>query len=245
MSIVLPDWLPIWALVLLAGLAAVLAIAFLLMPFAVFGVKGRLAEIELQLEDVRADLRVIAMRVGSLVPETSATNREAAVAPRREEWVPPPSAPAPADPEFRPAAPRTRTAGMAPSPLLPPDILETKEPPFSKANESTSEDPSEQAFPRTETPHPAQRATPSPATSPVPRVSDAYEPRVTRPHEPRMSAEEPLIGLRTPLGRMPWHETEPRPEPRRPAPRPENEADGGRTEPVLRWPSRRNEQDPA
>lgn len=65
MSLAIPDWMPLWAQVLLLGFGIVVLVAFLLMPFAVYGVKGRLSEIALQLEDARAD-RSYAITVANL-----------------------------------------------------------------------------------------------------------------------------------------------------------------------------------
>ena len=74
----LPGWTGLLALllVLLAGLA------FLLMPFSVFGVKGRLDAIEAQLDDIQVELRALSLRI--------------AEAPRRapaDDWVDLPSRP--------------------------------------------------------------------------------------------------------------------------------------------------------
>lgn len=69
----LPEWTGLVALLVLL----LLALCLLVMPFSVFGLKGRLDSIEAQLDDLRADLRVLAARQ----PE-----------PRRETWdaAPPP-----------------------------------------------------------------------------------------------------------------------------------------------------------
>jgi len=79
----LPEWTGLVALLVLA----LLALCLLVMPFSVFGLKGRLDSIEAQLDDLRADLRVLAARQ----PEG-----------RREAWdmapttpEPPPPSPAP------------------------------------------------------------------------------------------------------------------------------------------------------
>lgn len=54
--------LPFWAqsVLMLGGLA--LGLVFLLLPFAIFGVKPRLEEIELQLSELRAELRTLSLR---------------------------------------------------------------------------------------------------------------------------------------------------------------------------------------
>ena len=65
----LPDWLPSWALLLLALPVLLWALAFLLMPFSVFGVKARLEALEAQVDALQDDLRTISMRMsGALSP---------------------------------------------------------------------------------------------------------------------------------------------------------------------------------
>lgn len=74
----LPEWTGLLALLVLL----LLALCLLVMPFSVFGLKGRLDSIEAQLDDLRADLRGLAARL----PEA-----------RREAWdaaPPPPPEPA-------------------------------------------------------------------------------------------------------------------------------------------------------
>ncbi|NKC30954.1 hypothetical protein [Falsiroseomonas selenitidurans] len=88
----LPDWAGVAVLVLLA----LVALAYLLMPFSVFGLKGRLEAIEAQLDELQAELRSLAVRL----PEP--TRRRA---PLEEEWEHPPVGPRP-QPEA--SAPRTR-----------------------------------------------------------------------------------------------------------------------------------------
>jgi hypothetical protein len=68
MPAILPDWIPWWAQLALLVLALLFAVAFLLMPFAVFGLKGRLDLLEAQLDDMHADLRVLAMRLPDAEP---------------------------------------------------------------------------------------------------------------------------------------------------------------------------------
>ncbi|MDB5375481.1 MAG: hypothetical protein JWP04_4123 [Belnapia sp.] len=55
----LPDWTgPLALLVLL-----LVGLAYLLMPFSVFGVKGRLESIEAQLDELQGELRLLTMRL--------------------------------------------------------------------------------------------------------------------------------------------------------------------------------------
>jgi hypothetical protein len=58
----LPDWLPDWAFLLLAIPALLFVLAFLVMPFSVFGVKARLEAMEAQLDAVAEELRNLNFR---------------------------------------------------------------------------------------------------------------------------------------------------------------------------------------
>ncbi|HVY17405.1 MAG TPA: hypothetical protein VHB27_19440 [Rhodopila sp.] len=55
----LPDWVPWWVPLVLLVPALLYALAFLFMPFSVLGVKSRLEAIEMQLEEIRHQLRLI------------------------------------------------------------------------------------------------------------------------------------------------------------------------------------------
>ncbi len=72
----LPEWSGVAALValLLVGLA------YLLMPFSVFGVKGRLDALEAQLDEIRDEIRGLSIRLSDSPRRASA-----------EDWVDPPS----------------------------------------------------------------------------------------------------------------------------------------------------------
>jgi hypothetical protein len=68
----LPDWLPGWALLLLALPVLLYLLAFLLMPFSVFGVKARIESLEAQIDSLHEDLRTLSVRVsGGLPPSVS------------------------------------------------------------------------------------------------------------------------------------------------------------------------------
>jgi hypothetical protein len=87
----LPDWTGLLALLLLI----LVGLAYLLMPFSVFGVKSRLDVIEAQLDELRAEIRGLGLRMD---------------APRRaiatEEWVdPPPRRAEEPAPRIRPPVP--------------------------------------------------------------------------------------------------------------------------------------------
>ena len=68
----LPDWLSF--LLLLAGLA--FGLAFLLMPFAVFGVKSRLEAIEQRLTESEETLRLLARQVAAQPTLSRATDTD-------------------------------------------------------------------------------------------------------------------------------------------------------------------------
>ena len=72
----LPEWTGVAALLalLLVGLA------YLLMPFSVFGVKGRLDALEAQLDEIRDEIRGLSIRL------SDGPRRPAAA----EDWVDPP-----------------------------------------------------------------------------------------------------------------------------------------------------------
>jgi hypothetical protein len=55
----LPEWTGLVALLVLL----LLALCLVVMPFSVFGVKGRLDNIEAQLDEIRAELRVFGARM--------------------------------------------------------------------------------------------------------------------------------------------------------------------------------------
>ena len=79
----LPDWVPWWAQLALLGLGLLFALALLMMPFAVFGLKGRLDLLEAQLDDIHADLRMLAMRLPDSEPQRP--QRRVVVEPARPE----------------------------------------------------------------------------------------------------------------------------------------------------------------
>jgi hypothetical protein len=91
----LPEWTGLVALLLLL----LVGLAYLLMPFAVFGVKGRLDVIEAQLDDIQAEIRGLALRIGDAPRRSVVSSDEWMDAPvaRRaatmEEPPPPRSAP--------------------------------------------------------------------------------------------------------------------------------------------------------
>ncbi len=82
----LPDWVGL-VLLLLIGLVI---LAYLLMPFSVFGVKGRLDGIEAQLDEIQAELRALAMRMEA---PRAGGGRRGPAPPVEDDWVAPPPPP--------------------------------------------------------------------------------------------------------------------------------------------------------
>ena len=80
----LPDWLPWWVTIAVLVPALLYLLVFLLMPFSVFGLKGRLNSIEARLDELQGEIRTLVLRM----PESRG---------RGMEWTdpPPPIAPAP------------------------------------------------------------------------------------------------------------------------------------------------------
>ena len=58
----MPAWVPWWVQLAILVVAALVAGAFLLMPFSVFGVKARLEALDQRLDDIQSDLRELAHR---------------------------------------------------------------------------------------------------------------------------------------------------------------------------------------
>lgn len=57
-----PEWVPWWIQFVVLIITVIFGICFLLMPFAVFGLKGRLNYLNQQMEDIQAQLRVLLKR---------------------------------------------------------------------------------------------------------------------------------------------------------------------------------------
>ena len=73
----LPPWMPDWVFLLLLLPALLWVLAFLLMPFSVFGVKGRLEALEAQVDAMHEEMRMAAMRAaGVLSPAAKAYEPE-------------------------------------------------------------------------------------------------------------------------------------------------------------------------
>jgi hypothetical protein len=76
----LPDWTGLLALLLLM----LVALAYLLLPFAVFGVKGRLETLESQLDEIQMELRGLALRLAEAAPRRSSVS---------DDWLEPSAEP--------------------------------------------------------------------------------------------------------------------------------------------------------
>ncbi len=132
MHLELPDWLPWWAPIVIIVPLALCALALLLMPFSVFGVKGRLDEIQQRLDDIQTEIRSLALRLpdpgyASLLrseddglyahPPVATPSRSTYVdpppIPPAVSSVPPPNAPPPMAHRIPVAAPRPAASTSA------------------------------------------------------------------------------------------------------------------------------------
>jgi hypothetical protein len=71
LPLMLPAWIPGWVVLLLALPVLLYVLAFLLMPFSVFGVKARIESLEAQIDSLHEDLRTMAMRASGVLPPSS------------------------------------------------------------------------------------------------------------------------------------------------------------------------------
>ncbi len=103
--------MPWWIQLAILMVAILFGFALLMMPFAVFGLKSRLELIEAQLEDIHAELRMLATRLPDLARRTA---RPAEQEPVADEIMPRP----------RPARPRPQPVPVPPvlPEALPPDV---------------------------------------------------------------------------------------------------------------------------
>ncbi|MCP1215931.1 hypothetical protein NKW53_07635 [Acetobacter orientalis] len=122
MSVSFPEWMPLWAQLLLMAVVIVFGLGFLMMPFAVFGVKGRLAELELEIQELHADVRAISMRLASAQGvETGRLSRD--MFDRAEDE---PAARAVVE-EIRPPEPQAKPAPKVLTPLRAPRVSDAYE----------------------------------------------------------------------------------------------------------------------
>lgn len=66
MNLTFPEWIPSWAQFVILILTVTFGICFLFMPFAVFGLKGRLNYLSQQMEDIQAQLHILLKRTADL-----------------------------------------------------------------------------------------------------------------------------------------------------------------------------------
>jgi len=59
----IPDWVPPWLALPLVLIGIVLTLAYLLMPFATFGVKARLRAMEARLDAIQGEIRSLSLRL--------------------------------------------------------------------------------------------------------------------------------------------------------------------------------------
>jgi len=98
----LPDWLPWWVTLVVLVPALMFLLAFLFMPFSVFGVKGRLEGVEARLDEIQGEIRSLALRLPERLERYERDPRVIEPPPRR--WAEDDRPPIP--PASRPPAPR-------------------------------------------------------------------------------------------------------------------------------------------
>lgn len=59
----LPDWTPAWVQAVILCVAGLFAVSFLALPFAVFGIRGRLEMIEARLDEIQGEIRSLSLRL--------------------------------------------------------------------------------------------------------------------------------------------------------------------------------------
>lgn len=107
----LPDWVPLWVHLALLVAALLVGIMFLLMPFSVFGVKGRLDLMEARLDEIQGEIRSLALRL----PEPGREDVPGLSVRDRYDGGRPPIPPAPRDrPPAGPARPPAGTPRTEP-----------------------------------------------------------------------------------------------------------------------------------
>ena len=74
MPFALPDWMPAWMFLILAVPVLLYLLAFLLMPFSVFGVKARIEALEAQIESLHDEVRMMSMRNAGVLPRGRAAS---------------------------------------------------------------------------------------------------------------------------------------------------------------------------
>ncbi len=88
--------LPAWSGLVVLGVLLLVGLAYLAMPFSVFGVKGRLDAIEAQRDEIQTEIRTLALRM----PEPGRGRRP----PVEDDWAEPPASVRRMEPEPPPRA---------------------------------------------------------------------------------------------------------------------------------------------
>jgi hypothetical protein len=164
----LPDWLPWWVPIAVLVPALLYLLVFLLMPFSVFGLKGRLEAIELRLDEIQGEIRTLVLRL----PESRS---------RALDWTEqlPPIAPAPHVEDDRPVRPPIPPAPMQ-APRRPPAESGYRAPHHAEPPDRTPPDPSNQ-------PQQAEDAPSDPAEDAMgPRRRPIVRPARPLRNEPRL-----------------------------------------------------------
>jgi hypothetical protein len=135
----LPDWVPWWVPMVLLVPTLLWALAFLFMPFSVLGVKSRLEAIEMRLDEIQHELRIISSGVPGGRTEMDFEDVYAPVSTRSARQEPtvadrPPIPPTAQEyyeedsPVERPAPPPTARPGRRAEPQSPPQRALRAEP---------------------------------------------------------------------------------------------------------------------
>lgn len=72
-----PDWMPGWLMLALAIPVLLWCLAFLMVPFSVFGVKARLEALENEIQELNEQMRVMQLRAAGAGPVTSPARAQA------------------------------------------------------------------------------------------------------------------------------------------------------------------------
>jgi hypothetical protein len=87
-----PDWMPWWLQLAVVVAGLLIGLAFVMMPFSVFGVKSRLDTIESRLDEIQGEIRTLSLRLPepNLTPYDAPALVRAAAAPREAPRAPTP-----------------------------------------------------------------------------------------------------------------------------------------------------------
>jgi hypothetical protein len=119
----MPDWLPWWVTLAVLVPALLYLLVFLVMPFSVFGLKGRLDEIEARLDDIQGEIRRLGPRARA--PAQYAGNEAPPAFGRAAGQRPAAEEPADRTPPSVDAPPLLRPEPLTPPRRRPPDEDDT------------------------------------------------------------------------------------------------------------------------